>query len=83
MQQNLISAALELMALGMGTVFVFLAVLVIATNAMSSVLKDLGFTEVAGSKPSPPAGAGPRSVDPKIQRAIELAIRQYRREHGA
>ncbi len=72
------SAAMELMLLGMGTVFVFLTVLVVATGFMSNALKDFGFSDDKPASKPTPAG---NDIDPKLRQAISLAVQKYRREH--
>lgn len=76
------SRAVELMALGMGTVLVFLTLLVVAMNAMAAALK--GFADAPKAAPSRRLSAAPAAtvVDPATQRVIALAIQKYRSEHG-
>lgn len=67
------------MLLGMGTVFVFLGVLILATQLMSRLVRRYQ------PAPSPaPARKKPGSrsaVTPQVRKAIELAIAQYRNDH--
>lgn len=73
MQENLLAQGVELMLVGMGTVFVFLTALVIATSLMSAVVARRQPSE----PPSSPAiGAGPTEEEVA---AITVAIDQYRR----
>lgn len=67
MSGNLINQGLMLMAVGMGTVFVFLTVLVAATTAMSRLI--MRFTPHAV-----PAGADGEEIA-----AIAAAIARHRR----
>jgi oxaloacetate decarboxylase gamma subunit len=75
---ELVAGALELTALGLGIVVVFLSVLVVATSAMSSILGRF-------APPDPPTTAPPRGrpagVDPRLRRAVQLAIAQHRNRH--
>ena len=78
MQQDIVAQGLELMLFGMGTVVVFLALLVVATNAMSAFVGRY-FPEpqpapAAGGKPAVGAGA----PDPEVVAAITAAIHQHR-----
>lgn len=82
MGEGLMAQAVEVMALGMGTVFVFLTLLVLTVSFMSNALKDFGF----GADEQPPtpgrkSSVGSAPVDPKVRQAITLAIAKYRREH--
>lgn len=72
---DLIAGAGELTALGIGTVFVFLGVLVFATTAMSAVIRSVS-PEPPETKPP-----NPSDVDPRVRKAIELAISQHRKRH--
>lgn len=79
---ELISNAWELMSLGMGTVFTFLALLVLAVSIMSRSLAR--FADAPGPDKTPPlAGRSPLAVDRPIpathRRAIELALAQHRK----
>ena len=70
MENDLLARGLELMLVGMGTVFVFLTTLVCATYLMSTVVQRL----------SPPAqAADPAGSDADTVAAIAAAIAQYRR----
>ncbi len=80
--EDLLANAFELMTLGMGTVFVFLALLVVVTGVMSKVA-----AKVAPSEPPPTLKraskrpAASTTLDPHLKRAIELAVARYRQEH--
>ena len=67
---GLMSQALELALYGMGTVFMFLTVLVGVTKLMSYLVRR-------GLIPD-----SPDSVDPKILAAITAAVKQYRSDIG-
>lgn len=72
MQPTLLEQGLSLMAVGMGTVFVFLTGLIVATTIMSRLLQRFGGGE-------PPPGAGPRPDDRQLVAVITAAIREHRR----
>jgi oxaloacetate decarboxylase gamma subunit len=80
MQESLLSQGLDLMVYGMGAVFVFLALLIVVTSAMSKLVAGF-FPEapipVKATKPSSrkPAGA---VVDPQTIQVISAAIQQHR-----
>jgi oxaloacetate decarboxylase gamma subunit len=68
MQSNILDQGLTLMLVGMGTVFTFLAVLVVAMSGMSFIVQRL--TSSADSTDT---------ADEEIA-AISAAIRQHRRQ---
>ncbi len=76
--QDLFSAGLELMLAGMGTVFIFLTLLVLATVGMSAVVQKF-----VGSLPGSPTAAvqASSSGEPSAEElaAITAAIHQHRR----
>lgn len=76
MQHSLIQQGVDLMVFGMGTVFVFLAVLVVATNLMSRLVQRF-------DKPEPPVPAGSvgeaaAADDTQLVAVISAAINKYR-----
>lgn len=80
--QDLLGSALELMLLGMGTVLVFLTLLVAATTAMSGFASR--YPDEAPKPPNrPPAARPTHAVEPSppVRKAIEIAIARYRKEH--
>lgn len=80
---ELVMEGLELMLLGMGSVFVFLILLVAVTAAMSWVLTRFFPEALPVAKPPkrvrPTAGA---AVDPEIVAVIGAAIKQHRSRRG-
>ncbi|MBQ0744383.1 MAG: OadG family protein [Pseudomonas sp.] len=75
---NLIMTGLELMVLGMGSVFVFLILLVVVTTGMSRVLTRY-FPEAAPVPRAPPRRAkAPATIDSELIAAIGAAIKQHR-----
>ncbi|WP_200821206.1 OadG family protein [Oceanicoccus sp. KOV_DT_Chl] len=76
MQSTLMQQGVELMLFGMGTVFVFLALLVVLTGVMSTVLQRFVKPEpVVAQRPS--AQAGKQNND-QLVAVISAAIHQHR-----
>lgn len=76
MQQDIMQQGVDLMLFGMGSVFVFLTVLVIATTIMSSFVQR--FLPEA-PEPQPAAPRATASVtDPKLLAVIKAAVDQHR-----
>ncbi|WP_339845212.1 OadG family protein [uncultured Halopseudomonas sp.] len=80
---ELVTEGLELMVLGMGSVFIFLILLVAVTTAMSAILTRY-FPEAlpvakAPKRVRPTAGA---AVDPEVVAVIGAAIKQHRSRRG-
>lgn len=72
MEQTLIDQGLELMLFGMGTVVVFLTLLVLATTAMSALIERFAPLPVAGE----PNTA--TTDDPVLLAVITAAIKKHR-----
>ncbi|NIB43029.1 OadG family protein [Pseudomaricurvus alkylphenolicus] len=82
MQQDIMSQGVDLMLFGMGTVFVFLTVLVIATTIMSSFVQRFLPEAPAPEPTAAPAAAAPTGVtDPKLLAIIKAAVDQHRAKH--
>lgn len=77
MQQDIMQQGVDLMLFGMGSVFIFLTVLVIATAIMSSVVQRF-FPEAPAPVVTPPARAPQGVTDPKLLAIIKGAIDQHR-----
>jgi oxaloacetate decarboxylase gamma subunit len=79
MQETLIDQGINLMLFGMGTVFVFLTILVFATGLMSSIVARFSNSD-ASNTPSPDAVNTPSSThpSPQIMAAIRKAIAAHR-----
>ena len=75
MSGEILNDGLNLMAFGMGAVFIFLTLLVFATNIMSMLVNKY-FPEVIPEKPS----RAPRQNgnDPQIVSAIMAALKLHR-----
>lgn len=75
MQSNLLQQGVELMLFGMGTVFTFLALLVLATVLMSRIIgRWLPDETTPSTSPSPLA----TSDDARLKVVIAAAIHQHR-----
>lgn len=76
---ELMSSGIELMFVGMGIVFLFLAMLVVAINAMSSLIQRYLPEEPAMSISVPVAQN--TATDKSYIAAITAAVHQYRSSH--
>jgi oxaloacetate decarboxylase gamma subunit len=74
MDSQLISQGLDLMLYGMGTVFIFLTVLVAITTMMSTTVNKIAPEQVEDSKVKAPQA----QVETRIVKAIQAAINQHR-----
>ena len=73
--ENLLGQGLQLTLFGMGTVFVFLVLLIFATRAMSALAvrwSPPADTQEVDSRPDP------STHDPRLLAAIAAAVRLYR-----
>lgn len=80
MQVTLIDQGLSLMLFGMGTVFVFLTLLVFATTFMSKMVNRLVPNIIEDPKVSQTSTAADnsQSIEPQTLEAIKLAIKAHR-----
>ena len=74
MDSQLISQGLDLMLYGMGTVFIFLTLLVAITTIMSTTVNKIAPEQVDESKIKAPQA----QVETRIVKAIQAAINQHR-----
>jgi oxaloacetate decarboxylase gamma subunit len=74
---ELMSGGVELMFVGMGIVFLFLAMLVVAINIMSSLVRRL-FPDAPALAVAASVSGG---IDKSIVAAITAAVHQYRSRH--
>lgn len=81
MQETLIDQGINLMLFGMGTVFVFLTILVFATTFMSKIVnRFVPQTEAQTSDAdSKTLTQQPQAVSPEIVSAIQKAIAEHRK----
>ena len=77
MQGDIVSQGAELMVYGMGTVVVFLTLLVLMTTLMSAVLGRY-FAEPAPAPVEASKAVGGQSPSPETVAAITAAIHQHR-----
>ncbi len=77
MQDLLVQQGIDLMLFGMGTVFVFLTLLVITTIVMSFVVQRF-FPELETEQEIPTAGS-PAPANPTLIAIIQSAIDQHRK----
>lgn len=78
MASSMLTQAVELMLYGMGIVFVFLVLLIVAINFMSTLMARFA-PEIVEPAPAKPAPA--KVVDEGTIAAITMAIHQYRQRH--
>jgi oxaloacetate decarboxylase gamma subunit len=74
---ELLSTGIEVMLLGMGIVYSFLAMLVLAIKVMSSLVTRY-FPEIPGAH----FASGQAGDDPGTIAAITAAVHQYRKKHS-
>lgn len=76
---GLLGDGIGLMILGMGFVFLFLCILIVATSFMSRLLNQF-FPDVSVTAPNakPVAATAARNVDPKLAEAITAAVHHHR-----
>lgn len=78
MEATLLGQGFSLMLYGMGLVFMFLAILVVVTNAMSAIVEKY-FPEGDGEEPERLSGRQTgSSIEPRLVTIIEAAIAQHR-----
>lgn len=79
MQANILNEGVELMLYGMGTVFVFLAVLVVVTTAMSAIVQRFFPDAPEPALTNTPRPAAPAaSNDDQLLAVITAAVHKYR-----
>lgn len=79
MQESLLSQGLDLMVFGMGTVFVFLALLIVVTSAMSVLVVRFFPEPAVPVKAAKSPNRKPSStVDERTLQVIRAAIQQHR-----
>ena len=80
MEASIIDQGVELMMYGMGTVFVFLVVLIFVTFFMSKIVQSM--PEAASPQVSAPAPAASAdtSLTTDVRKAIQAAIHEHRKQ---
>lgn len=78
-EPSLISQGLELMIFGMGVVFVFLTMLVYATNIMSSLVNKIApEVEVAPAPARKAVAPASTGIDPQLVKVLSAAVKEHR-----
>jgi len=80
MSQTILEQGVNLMLYGMGTVAVFLALLVLATVVMSRLVRL--FPEAAPPLEERSIAAPAQGPDVRIRRVITLVLQQHRKKQG-
>jgi oxaloacetate decarboxylase gamma subunit len=84
MQTSLIDQGLDLMLYGMGTVFVFLTILVFATTLMSRIVNAFANTELDPPELKPAQHEGVVDApSAQVLEAIKLALKAHRQGPSA
>ena len=81
MPQDLFAVGLELAALGMGTVFAFLTLLVLVTKLMSGVVRR--FPGSVSAEHFPPVNLSRSQPSDSVLAAIGAAVRRYRDDRAS
>ncbi|PKM11458.1 MAG: hypothetical protein CVV13_09145 [Gammaproteobacteria bacterium HGW-Gammaproteobacteria-3] len=76
----LLMEGMELMLVGMGIVFLFLALLVVAASLMSAFVEKFFPAPLPTTSAETPA-TGSNTTDPRIIAAIASAVHHYRSRH--
>ena len=74
METNLVLEGFKFMGLGMGTVFVFLAIMIVCMNIMSTIIHKFFPEPQIQATPS----SAPKNDSKKIVAAITAAIKHHR-----
>ena len=83
MQQTLVQQGFDLLLYGMGTVFVFLTLLVIGVSLMSIIIsRYFAEPEPEPVKASFNARATQAPVDGRVLKVVQAAITQHRSKHN-
>lgn len=82
MQSTLFEQALDLLVFGMGTVFVFLALLVVAINLMSRFMETFFPDAIVPEAHAPRSKPGNDTVDATTLAVIQAAIHQHRAKNA-
>ena len=77
MQGDIVAQGVELMLYGMGTVVVFLTLLVVITTCMSAMVQRY-FAEAESAGTASPRAVGIAAVDEEVVAAITVAVHAHR-----
>ena len=80
MPGDIVAQGIELMLYGMGTVVLFLALLVAATTAMSRLV--LRFAPEKAAVPTPASTPASSETDATLAAVVTAAVHQHRRKHS-
>lgn len=80
--QQLLLEGVELMLVGMGLVYVFLALLIYCIRGMAFVLERFVPNESATATVASAPKAAAHAVEPDTLKAIQIAIKQHRARRG-
>ncbi len=80
MQQDIMQQGVDLVLYGMGSVFVFLTVLVIATTIMSSFVQRFLPDAPLPQPAARPAPAASGVNDPKLLAILQAAVTEHRKK---
>lgn len=78
MQNSLMQQGFDLMLYGMGTVVIFLAILVVSTQLMSWFIQRFFAEPGTPGTPVRMVKADPGSLDPRLLTVIKAALDQHR-----
>ena len=81
MQDPLMEQGIELMLYGMGTVFVFLTLLVLVTTLMSALFERFGTPDPVPAATPAARPVSPAADDKQLIAVISAAIHKYRSRH--
>lgn len=74
---EMLTSGIEVMLIGMGMVYAFLAMLIVAINLMSAFIQRY-FPELPAQYPDAPVA---QSGDKAVVAAITAVVHQYRKKH--
>ncbi|MDQ7089671.1 MAG: OadG family transporter subunit [Methylococcales bacterium] len=75
---EMMSVGVEIMLVGMGTVFLFLAMLIVTVNGMSKLIERFVVEETTETTET----TAVKGVNPQVVAAISTAVHQYRKKHS-
>ena len=81
MAENIVQQGVELMLFGMGTVVVFLTLLVLATSGMSALVQRF-FPEPVELTPRPAPTLPGSPADPRLAAVISAAVHHHRQHQS-
>lgn len=80
--RQLLLEGVELMLFGMGSVFVFLVLLIVAIRLMAWLIEHFALAGPLPAVASLPANVPAKGPEPDVLAAIQLAIHQHRARRG-